>query len=75
VITRYEVALERGIKVSKIVSLADNLAMSLAAMDVRIEAPIPGQVRDRHRGAEQDPQAVTLREVIDRAEFKTRRAS
>jgi S-DNA-T family DNA segregation ATPase FtsK/SpoIIIE len=42
-ITRYEVSLERGIKVSKIVSLADNLAMSLAAIDVRVEAPIPGK--------------------------------
>ncbi|HOK55299.1 MAG TPA: DNA translocase FtsK, partial [Armatimonadota bacterium] len=42
-VTRYEVRLAPGIKVNKIVSLADNLAMSLAAIDVRVEAPIPGK--------------------------------
>ena len=42
-ITRYEIRLAPGIKVSKIVSLADNLAMALAAQDVRVEAPIPGK--------------------------------
>ena len=42
-VTRYEVQLEPGILVKKIVSLADNLAMSLAAIDVRVEAPIPGK--------------------------------
>ncbi len=70
VITRYEVALERGIKVSKIVSLADNLAMSLAAMDVRIEAPIPGKSAIGIEVPNKIRQAVTLREVIDRAEFR-----
>lgn len=70
VITRYEVALERGIKVSKIVSLADNLAMSLAAMDVRIEAPIPGKSAIGIEVPNTVRQAVTLREVIDRDEFR-----
>ena len=42
-VTRYEVQLEPGILVKKIVALADNLAMSLAAIDVRVEAPIPGK--------------------------------
>ncbi|RYG39881.1 DNA translocase FtsK, partial [bacterium] len=70
VITRYEVALERGIKVSKIVSLADNLAMSLAAMDVRIEAPIPGKSAIGIEVPNTVRQAVTLREVIERPEFK-----
>ncbi|MBP5273476.1 MAG: DNA translocase FtsK 4TM domain-containing protein [Abditibacteriota bacterium] len=42
-VSRYEVELAHGIKVNKITSLADNLAMSLAAINVRIEAPIPGK--------------------------------
>ncbi|MBR1444420.1 MAG: DNA translocase FtsK 4TM domain-containing protein [Firmicutes bacterium] len=42
-VTRYELSIEEGIKVSKITNLADNLALSLAATSVRIEAPIPGK--------------------------------
>lgn len=68
-ITRYEVALERGIKVSKIVSLADNLAMALAAIDVRIEAPIPGKSAIGIEVPNAKPTLVTLRECIERPEF------
>lgn len=68
--TRYEVALERGIKVSKIVSLADNLAMALAAMDVRVEAPIPGKSAIGIEVPNEKTQMVTLREVIERPEFQ-----
>ncbi|MFX8817157.1 DNA translocase FtsK, partial [Acinetobacter baumannii] len=42
-ITRYEVQLGPGIRVSRITALADNLAMGLAASHVRVEAPIPGK--------------------------------
>ena len=42
-ITRYELKPERGVKISKIASLADDLALALAATSVRIEAPIPGK--------------------------------
>lgn len=55
-VTRYEIQLAPGIRVNKIVSLADNIAMSLAAINVRVEAPIPGkaaiglEVPNRHRG-------------------------
>lgn len=69
-ITRYEVALDRGIKVSKIVSLADNLAMSLAAIDVRVEAPIPGKSAIGIEVPNEHPTIVTLREVIERPEFQ-----
>jgi len=48
-VTRYEVQLEPGILVRKIVSLADNLAMSLAAIDVRVEAPIPVRARSESK--------------------------
>jgi S-DNA-T family DNA segregation ATPase FtsK/SpoIIIE len=69
-ITRYEVALERGIKVSKIVSLADNLAMALAAIDVRIEAPIPGKSAIGIEVPNDKPSVVTLREVIESPAFQ-----
>ncbi|MBC8103290.1 MAG: DNA translocase FtsK, partial [Cytophagales bacterium] len=69
-ITRYEVALERGIKVSKIVSLADNLAMALAAIDVRVEAPIPGKSAIGIEIPNEHPTMVTLRECVERDEFR-----
>jgi S-DNA-T family DNA segregation ATPase FtsK/SpoIIIE len=69
-ITRYEIALDRGIKVNKIVSLADNLAMALAAIDVRIEAPIPGKSAIGIEVPNVKPTLVTLREVIERPEFQ-----
>ena len=42
-VTRYELHPEQGVKVSKIVGLADDIKLSLAAADIRIEAPIPGK--------------------------------
>jgi S-DNA-T family DNA segregation ATPase FtsK/SpoIIIE len=68
-VTRYEIQLAPGIKVRKIVDLADNIAMSLAARNVRVEAPIPGksaigiEVPNRVRAF------VSLREVLERNEF------
>ena len=41
-VTKYEVYPDMGVKVSKIVGLSDDLALALAAKDIRIEAPIPG---------------------------------
>ena len=47
-VTKYEVYPDMGVKVSKIVSLSDDLALALAAKDIRIEAPIPEiSCRDR----------------------------
>ena len=42
-VTRYELQPEQGVKVSKIVSLSDDIKLNLAAADIRIEAPIPGK--------------------------------
>ena len=68
-VTRYEIQLAPGIKVSKIVSLADNLAMALAAIDVRVEAPIPGKSAIGVEVPNDNPATVTLREVIDNDQF------
>ncbi len=51
-VTRYEIQPDVGVKVSRIVSLTDDIALALAAKDIRMEAPIPGKVCDRHRSAE-----------------------
>lgn len=69
-ITRYEIQLAPGIKVSKIVSLADNLAMSLAAIDVRVEAPIPGKSAIGVEVPNLHPSLVTLRECLETEEFR-----
>ncbi|MFQ3610669.1 MAG: DNA translocase FtsK [Fimbriimonadales bacterium] len=68
-VTRYEIQLDPGIKVSKVVNLADNLAMALAAIAVRVEAPIPGKSAIGVEVPNDVPQAVSLREVIEREEF------
>jgi S-DNA-T family DNA segregation ATPase FtsK/SpoIIIE len=68
-VTRYEIQLAPGIKVSKIVSLADNLAMSLAAIDVRLEAPIPGKSAIGVEVPNSASTVVTLRECLDNPEF------
>ena len=68
-VARYEIQLAPGIKVNKIVGLADNLAMQLAAIDVRVEAPIPGkaaigvEVPNKNRGM------VALREIVESNPF------
>ncbi len=69
-VTRYEIALERGIKVSKIVSLADNLAMNLAAIDVRVEAPIPGKAAIGIEVPNEKTSIVGLRECLESPEFQ-----
>ena len=68
-VTRYEVQLEPGILVKKIVALADNLAMSLAAIDVRVEAPIPGKAAIGIEVPNDVTQMVSLRECLATNEF------
>ena len=69
-VTRYEIELAPGIKVSKIVSLADNLAMALAAIDVRVEAPIPGKSAIGIEVPNANPTIVSLRECLETPEFR-----
>ena len=71
VVTRYELKPAPGVKVSRIVNLADDIALNLASQGVRIEAPIPGkaavgiEVPNAKRGT------VTGRDIIDSAEFRS----
>ena len=68
-ITRYEVSPKPGTKVSKIVNLSDDLALSLAARSIRIEAPVPGKSVIGIEVPNDTPQGLGLREVITSNEF------
>jgi len=68
-ITRFEIQPAAGVKVSRIVSLADDLALSLAATGVRIEAPIPGKSAIGLEVANKSKATVYLREVLETEEF------
>ncbi|HEX3015508.1 MAG TPA: DNA translocase FtsK [Desulfobacteria bacterium] len=68
-ITRYEAQPAPGVKVSKIVNLADDIALSLAAQDVRIEAPIPGKPAVGIEVPNKDVAVVQFREVLESPEF------
>lgn len=68
-ITRYEIQLGPGIRVSRIKNLADNIAMSLSANHVRVEAPIPGKAAIGIEVPNLKRSTVTLREVADAEEF------
>jgi len=69
-ITRYEVQPAPGVKVSKITSLADDIALSLAARDVRIEAPIPGKSAVGIEVPNREIAVVHFREVLETEDFQ-----
>ena len=69
-VTRFEIQPSSGVKVSKITNLADDIALNLAALSVRIEAPIPGKAAVGIEIPNQGNAIVRLREVIDSNEFK-----
>lgn len=69
-ITRYEVQPNPGVKVSRIVNLSDDIALSLAAKSIRIEAPIPGKSAIGIEVPNDDPQVVGLRDVLGSHEFR-----
>lgn len=70
-VTRYELAPGTGVKVSKISSLSDDLALNLAAKGIRIEAPIPGKSAVGIEIPNETPEAVFFREIIETNSFKT----
>ncbi len=69
VITRYEIQPAPGIKVSRIVGLADDIALALAAEDIRIEAPIPGKAAVGIEVPNKKQETVRISEVIATAEY------
>ncbi|WP_078681638.1 MULTISPECIES: DNA translocase FtsK [Clostridium] len=68
-VTRFEIQPNAGVKVSKIVNLADDIALNLAASGVRIEAPIPGKSAVGIEVPNKELMPVFLREVIESQEF------
>jgi len=69
VITRYELAPAPGVKISKIVNLSDDIALGLAARDVRIEAPIPGKAAIGIEVPNKQARSVPFREVLETTSF------
>lgn len=69
-VTRYELQPEQGVKVSRILSLTDDIKLNLAATDIRIEAPIPGKAAIGIEVPNKENTAVGLRELLETKEFQ-----
>ncbi|MQN00695.1 MAG: DNA translocase FtsK [Lachnospiraceae bacterium] len=69
-VTRYELHPKLGVKVSKIVNLADDIKLNLAARDIRIEAPIPGKSAVGIEVPNKNILTVPFREMVESKEFK-----
>ena len=69
-VTRFEIYPEPGVKVSKITSLTDDIKLSLAAKDIRMEAPIPGKHTIGIEVPNQSRRPVLLREIIETPAFR-----
>lgn len=70
-VTRYELQPEAGVKVSKIVNLADDIKLNLAATDIRIEAPIPGKAAVGIEVPNKENSLVALRDLLESKEFQS----
>ena len=69
-VTRFELSVEKGVKVSRITALQDDIKMALAAKDIRIEAPIPGTSLVGIEVPNQNPTKVNLRSIIESLNLK-----
>ncbi len=69
-VTRYEIQPEQGVKVSKIVGLADDIKLNLAVTDLRIEAPIPGKAAVGIEVPNTENTTVMLRDLLEAPEFQ-----
>ncbi len=69
-VTRYEIALDSGVNVKKIVNISDNLKMALAAKEIRIEAPIPGKSTVGIEVPNLNPEIVHFIDILSKPEFK-----
>lgn len=70
-VTRYELQPQHGVKVSSIVSLQNDIKLSLAATDIRIEAPIPGKHAVGIEVPNEQISTVMLRDILESREFQT----
>lgn len=68
-VTRYEIQPDIGVKVSRIVNLTDDIALALAAKDIRMEAPIPGKSAIGIEVPNNEVSVVTMREVMETPTF------
>ena len=75
VVTRYELQPARGVRVNRITTLSNDLALALAAPRVRIEAPIPGKAAVGVEVPNKTAATVLLKEIIDTDEFKNAKSS
>jgi len=73
-VTRYELQPEHGVKVAKITGLIDDIKLSLAAADIRIEAPIPGKSAIGIEVPNKENSIVPLRDLIDSKDFRSFRS-
>ena len=73
-VTRYEIQPAAGVKVSKITGLADDIALSLAASGVRIEAPIPGKSAIGVEVPNTTKETVALRDILESDAFRNSRS-
>ena len=74
-VTRYELHPEQGVKVSRILSLADDIKLNLAAADIRIEAPIPGKAAVGIEVPNKDNSMVYLRDLLESPEFRNHKST
>ncbi|MDO4337619.1 MAG: DNA translocase FtsK [Eubacteriales bacterium] len=73
-VTRYELQPEQGVKVSRIVGLADDIKLNLATPDIRIEAPIPGKAAVGIEVPNKENSPVMLRDLLQSQEFQGARS-
>ena len=74
-VTRYELLPEQGVKVSRIVGLSDDIKLSLAATDIRIEAPIPGKSAVGIEVPNKEKNTIYLRDILESEAFKNHKSS
>ena len=74
-VTRYELHPEQGVKVSRILSLADDIKLNLATADIRIEAPIPGKAAVGIEVPNKVNSIVYLRDLLESPEFKNHKST
>ncbi len=75
IVTRYEISPSKGVRVSKITSLADDIALSLAATSIRIEAPIPGKAAVGIEVPNKNKSTVFIKELLDSDDFSKAKSS